>query len=132
DVECFFSSRRRHTRSYGDWSSDVCSSDLYLNVGEAQGVKPGDYFRALRDYGSIANNPAEALPFKAPPYDPTQKNPPNFEFRQHAAELPVRSIGELMVISTTSNTAAALTTYVPEDIHLGDSVEMIDATPFPP
>src|SRR6266705_1612776 len=24
----FSSSRRRHTRSYGDWSSDVCSSDL--------------------------------------------------------------------------------------------------------
>src|SRR6202163_540295 len=24
----FFSSRRRHTRSPGDWSSDVCSSDL--------------------------------------------------------------------------------------------------------
>src|SRR5207248_7575029 len=24
------SSRRRHTRSYGDWSSDVCSSDLQL------------------------------------------------------------------------------------------------------
>src|SRR5437867_11378021 len=27
----FFSSRRRHTRSYGDWSSDVCSSDLQLS-----------------------------------------------------------------------------------------------------
>src|ERR1039457_868531 len=25
---CFFSSRRRHTRLQGDWSSDVCSSDL--------------------------------------------------------------------------------------------------------
>src|SRR5688500_6937920 len=25
---CSFSSRRRHTRSQGDWSSDVCSSDL--------------------------------------------------------------------------------------------------------
>src|SRR5207248_7002548 len=25
----FISSRRRHTRSYGDWSSDVCSSDLH-------------------------------------------------------------------------------------------------------
>src|SRR6266446_7269665 len=24
----FFSSRRRHTRLQGDWSSDVCSSDL--------------------------------------------------------------------------------------------------------
>src|SRR5205807_3120899 len=26
----FFSSRRRHTRLQGDWSSDVCSSDLRL------------------------------------------------------------------------------------------------------
>src|SRR5207249_952175 len=26
----FFSSRRRHTRSKRDWSSDVCSSDLYF------------------------------------------------------------------------------------------------------
>src|SRR2546430_11876759 len=28
----FFSSRRRHTRFDCDWSSDVCSSDLYLSV----------------------------------------------------------------------------------------------------
>src|SRR5206468_6073896 len=27
----FFSSRRRHTRSDRDWSSDVCSSDLFEN-----------------------------------------------------------------------------------------------------
>src|SRR6266496_5088065 len=27
-VVFFFSSRRRHTRSLRDWSSDVCSSDL--------------------------------------------------------------------------------------------------------
>src|SRR5699024_11813787 len=27
----FFSSRRRHTRSKRDWSSDVCSSDLTPN-----------------------------------------------------------------------------------------------------
>src|SRR6266487_6147968 len=27
----FFSSRRRHTRWTGDWSSDVCSSDLDYN-----------------------------------------------------------------------------------------------------
>src|SRR6266446_8923749 len=30
----FFSSRRRHTRLQGDWSSDVCSSDL------AEGLSP--------------------------------------------------------------------------------------------
>src|SRR3989454_5600205 len=28
----FFSSRRRHTRLQGDWSSDVCSSDLVAHV----------------------------------------------------------------------------------------------------
>src|SRR5437762_9265287 len=28
DLFFFFSSRRRHTRYIGDWSSDVCSSDL--------------------------------------------------------------------------------------------------------
>src|SRR5438876_8125284 len=28
----FFSSRRRHTRWTGDWSSDVCSSDLFLRA----------------------------------------------------------------------------------------------------
>src|SRR5699024_11699741 len=28
----FFSSRRRHTRSKRDWSSDVCSSDLLSKV----------------------------------------------------------------------------------------------------
>src|SRR5207245_7467772 len=27
-IHFFFSSRRRHTRCYRDWSSDVCSSDL--------------------------------------------------------------------------------------------------------
>src|SRR5256885_10620150 len=30
----FFSSRRRHTRLQGDWSSDVCSSDL-LTIARA-------------------------------------------------------------------------------------------------
>src|SRR6266850_4046504 len=42
----FFSSRRRHTRLQGDWSSDVCSSDLWLTTailmfGCAQGG-PGE------------------------------------------------------------------------------------------
>src|ERR1039457_1182954 len=29
----FFSSRRRHTRLQGDWSADVCSSDLLCQRG---------------------------------------------------------------------------------------------------
>src|SRR5690348_17823458 len=33
----FFSSRRRHTRWTGDWSSDVCSSDLEAALQTATG-----------------------------------------------------------------------------------------------
>src|SRR3712207_7819626 len=54
----FFSSRRRHTRYWRDWSSDVCSSDLFAEwdhgqtafVGEAQHLD--DLFAGLRvDHG---------------------------------------------------------------------------------
>src|SRR5256885_13979232 len=36
-VEIFFASRRRHTRLQGDWSSDVCSSDLWI-AGQANWI----------------------------------------------------------------------------------------------
>src|SRR6478672_9682146 len=36
----FFSSRRRHTRSDRDWSSDVCSSDLGFGGGGGMGGMP--------------------------------------------------------------------------------------------
>src|SRR5205807_7252341 len=36
----FFSSRRRHTRLQGDWSSDVCSSDLATLGALAAGLLP--------------------------------------------------------------------------------------------
>src|SRR5256885_4166780 len=47
----FFSSRRRHTRLQGDWSSDVCSSDLirlstneyYLITGTGQTTRDFDW-----------------------------------------------------------------------------------------
>src|SRR5207247_3465770 len=45
----FFSSRRRHTRSTRDWSSDVCSSDL--------DYEPGRFFFAV-DPAAIAGYPA--------------------------------------------------------------------------
>src|SRR5256885_7364832 len=40
-TDCFFfSSRRRHTRLQGDWSSDVCSSDLVMeaDADDASGI----------------------------------------------------------------------------------------------
>src|SRR5699024_11407326 len=45
----FFSSRRRHTRSKRDWSSDVCSSDLKLPRKQVKGRRPCDHDRGC-DY----------------------------------------------------------------------------------
>src|SRR5256885_8390264 len=59
----FFSSRRRHTRLQGDWSSDVCSSDLsaerldritsWLKDDSAKGAIPGAVLMILR-HGKVA------------------------------------------------------------------------------
>src|SRR5204862_5946542 len=50
----FFSSRRRHTRSLRDWSSDVCSSDLTIrsgsNASAAGGRKSNDLARSRQPH----------------------------------------------------------------------------------
>src|SRR3712207_794707 len=58
----FFSSRRRHTRYWRDWSSDVCSSDLgrvYLNDIIGTLTLGFQYFHGLRGvsrgYHSVAH-----------------------------------------------------------------------------
>src|SRR5215467_10450835 len=51
----FFSSRRRHTRLQGDWSSDVCSSDLLRgSLGSVNDIAAGVNV-ALRTAGEGAN-----------------------------------------------------------------------------
>src|SRR5256885_2653468 len=64
----FFSSRRRHTRLQGDWSSDVCSSDLNtgailnrINFGmaAAAGRLPGVSLAALPALDTIRSAPRD-------------------------------------------------------------------------
>src|SRR5260221_1094857 len=51
----FFSSRRRHTRSLCDWSSDVCSSDLFVLRGGKliAFLDPSAYFDQLGQMGGM-------------------------------------------------------------------------------
>src|SRR5699024_11979313 len=56
----FFSSRRRHTRSKRDWSSDVCSSDLIVGDEMQYGIitDPSGYVAELTwmsEYGDNAD-----------------------------------------------------------------------------
>src|SRR5260221_7858676 len=76
----FFSSRRRHTRSLCDWSSDVCSSDLEAMIPRVRGPsvqKRRDSLIALEEEGKMTEavgwhalipgpitGPDEALAFK--------------------------------------------------------------------
>src|SRR5699024_9206947 len=55
--EFFFSSRRRHTRSKRDWSSDVCSSDLFALFAPEDAVlrqMPAAYFALFAGYFCLA------------------------------------------------------------------------------
>src|SRR3712207_7295647 len=56
-VVFFFSSRRRHTRYWRDWSSDVCSSDLQL-LGTSRQYMIGNViqskFLVVTDYPEAA------------------------------------------------------------------------------
>src|SRR5690348_5651807 len=54
----FFSSRRRHTRWTGDWSSDVCSSDLILRYCDKLGLR-GPLYEKIAD-SSVQSSEADA------------------------------------------------------------------------
>src|SRR6266705_6309013 len=72
----FFSSRSRHTISYGDWSSDVCSSDLLagdkpvagetFNVGSGTATSVGQVANVLSE---ITNAPVRATRKESRPGD---------------------------------------------------------------
>src|SRR5699024_2851793 len=54
----FFSSRRRHTRSKRDWSSDVCSSDLILlSLEEAEQIEDPKLREPYLTYVIIGGGP---------------------------------------------------------------------------
>jgi len=106
---------------------------VYLNVGSNQGVKPGDYFRAVRSYEADLHDPVDSLSFKASTNEDTQKKQavidPNFLTKTggpviHVRDLPRRAVGEVVVISTTPTTATGMVVFAMESVHLGDVVEL--------
>ena len=108
-------------------------SKIYMNVGGNQGVKVGDYFRAVRTYEADLHDPVDSLSFKASTTDDTQRNPPSIEGRMltktkgpliHVADMPRRAVGEIVVINTTPTTATGMLVFALEDVHVGDNVEL--------
>jgi len=106
---------------------------VYLNLGSNQGIKPGDYFRAVRSYEADLHDPVDSLSFKASTEDDTQARPPSIEKSMlnsskgpniHVADLPRRAVGEIVVLSTTPTTSTGMIVFAMEDVHIGDVVEL--------
>ena len=106
---------------------------VYFNVGANQGVKVGDYFRAVRNYEEDLHDPVDSLSFKAAISEDTQKKQPSFDpamFTKgngpviHVRDLPRRAVGEIVVIGTTPTTATGMVVFAMEDVHAGDGVEL--------
>jgi len=109
---------------------------LYLNVGSNQGVKVGDFFRAVRSYESDLNDPVDSLSFKAAIAEDTQKKTPSVDPKMftkgngpviHVRDLPRRAVGEMVIIGVTPTTATAMIVFSLEDVHSGDGVELDSA-----
>lgn len=108
-------------------------SKVYMNFGSNQGVKAGDYFRAVRSYTMDLSDPVDSLSFKASTSEDTQKRMPSFEAKMftksngpniHVADLPRRAVGEVVILSVTPTTSTGMVVFALEDIHAGDNVEM--------
>jgi len=106
---------------------------LYMNVGSNQGVKVGDYFRIVRPYTTTLQDPVDSLSFKAQTSEDTQLHPPTYEASRltktsgpniHVADLPRRTVGEVVVLNVTPTASSAMVVFALEDIHAGDSVEL--------
>jgi hypothetical protein len=109
---------------------------VYLNVGSAQGVKVGDFFRAVRGYDADLNDPVDSLSFKAAIAEDTQLKTPSVDPKMftkgngpviHVRDLPRRAVGEIVILSVTNTTATGMVVFSMEDIHAGDNVELDQA-----
>jgi hypothetical protein len=106
---------------------------VYLNVGSNQGVKIGDYFRAVRSYDADLKDPVDSLSFKAAIAEDTQKKTPSVDpamFTKgngpviHVRDLPRRAVGEIVIIGVTNTTATGMVVFALEDVRAGDGVEV--------
>jgi hypothetical protein len=106
---------------------------LYINLGANQGVKVGDFFRAVRSYEADLKDPVDSLSFKAAIAEDTQKKTPSVDPHMftksngpviHVRDLPRRAVGEIVVIGVTPTTATGMVIFSMEDVHAGDGVEL--------
>ncbi len=102
-----------YTQMYGK------NSAVYVNLGSAQGVKVGDYFRIFRYQGTLA----ETVP-QTKGYQYTMYGFGSAPSRYQWNELPREILGEGVVLSVSRNSSTMMITFSSIDIYAGDYVEI--------
>lgn len=92
---------------------------VYVNLGTAQGVKVGDYFRIFRYEGSHAETPPTESDYQYKMYG-FGSNPTRYQWN----DLPREVLGEGIVISTSRNSSTMMITVSSISIYAGDYVEL--------
>ena len=103
-----------------DWAQSMGQHDtVYINLGTAQGVKLGDYFRIFRYQGSHSEF--------APNFDDFQYKMYGFgstPVKYQWNDLPRDVLGEGIVLNVGPNSATILVTVSRMDLYAGDYVEV--------
>jgi len=117
-----------------DFDSELgTGAKLYMNIGSSQGLKVGDYLRAVRTYVADQRDPVDSLSFEATTNEDTQKKQvdidPNWLTKTggplvHVADMPRRAVAEIVVVGTTPSTSTGMVVFAMEPLLVGDSVEL--------
>ena len=117
-----------------DFDSELgTGGKVYMNIGASQGLKVGDYLRAVRSYNVDAHDPVDSLSFKSSTNEPTQTKQvaidPNYLTKTggpviHVSDMPRRAVAEIVIVGTTPSTATGMIVFAMEPVHVGDGVEL--------
>jgi hypothetical protein len=91
----------------------------FVNLGTAQGVKVGDYFRIFRYQGSVAETAPQTPGYQYVLYG-FGSNPQHYTWK----DLPREVLGEGVVLNSSRNSSTILITYSTISIYSGDYVEI--------
>ncbi|HXL21391.1 MAG TPA: hypothetical protein VOA78_02910 [Candidatus Dormibacteraeota bacterium] len=102
-----------YTQLYGTGTT------VYVNLGAAQNVKVGDYFRVFRYQGSLAETAPQTKDYQYKMYG-FGASPTVYTWK----DLPREVLGEGIVLNVSRNSSTVLLTFSSTDINAGDYVEL--------
>ena len=103
-----------------DWAQSVGQRDtIYVNLGTAQGVKLGDYYRIFRYQGSRSEIAPVEKDYQYKIFG-FGSAPQRYEWN----DLPREILGEGIVLSVGRNSSTVLVTYSSSEVYAGDYVEV--------